>query len=174
VARFVAGDEAACAEVVRLFAPRVRALLVRLVGSRHDADDLCQEVFVRAWRRRAQYDGRGSFEGWLLRSAVHAARDHARRRRPVEALDDDGPGSVRLGPEGAAASGEFHRVLARELADLPVRWREALVLRVLEERSYEEVAQILGLVPGSVRILVMKARRRLEERLGDHLDGGAT
>jgi RNA polymerase sigma-70 factor (ECF subfamily) len=174
VARFAAGDGAACAEVVRLFAPRVRALLVRLVGSRHDADDLCQEVFVRAWKRRAQYDGRGSFEGWLLRSAVHAARDHARRRRPTEVLDADGPGSLRLGPEGAAASSEFHRALVRALAALPVRWREALVLRVLEERSYEETALILGLVPGSVRILVMKARRRLEELLGEHLDGGVS
>ncbi|QDU84603.1 ECF RNA polymerase sigma factor SigE [Planctomycetes bacterium Pla163] len=165
-ARFASGDRRAFADLVRVLGPRVRATLVRLVGSRDDADDLTQETFVRAWRRREQFDGRGSVEGWLLRIAVHLARDHQRRTpRPALELDVERDRDRGPGPEGVASRRELERALRLAIASLPQRLRAPLVLRVVEERPYEEVARILELAPGTVRIQVMKARRRLARAL---------
>ncbi|MEZ5978286.1 MAG: sigma-70 family RNA polymerase sigma factor [Planctomycetota bacterium] len=170
---FRGGDRRAFAELVRVHGVRVRALLVRLVASRDDADDLLQEVFVRAWKRREQFDGRGSVEGWLLRIAVNLARDHGRaKRRPTDPLDAERDVDRGAGPEGHARGRELTAALRASLARLPHRLRAALVLRVVEERPYDEVARILGLAPGTVRIQVMKARRRLAAELAPWLEGG--
>lgn len=173
-ARFATGDRRAFADLVRALGPRVRATLVRLVGSRDDADDLTQETFVRAWRRREQFDGRGSVEGWLLRIAVHLARDHQRRTpRPSLALDAERDRDRGPGPESVARRRELERALRLAIAALPQRLRAPLVLRVIEERPYDEVARILDLAPGTVRIQVMKARRRLARALESWIGPGS-
>lgn len=174
--RFAAGDRRAFAELVRLLSPRVRATLVRLVGSRDDAEDLAQETFVRAWRRREQFDGRGSVEGWLVRIAVHLARDFVRREpRPALELDAERDLAPSRTPDVAATDTELRRALRRAIGQLPQRLREPFVLRVLEERGYDEVARICGVRPGTARIQVMKARRRLMGALapwiGDRPEG---
>lgn len=171
--RFVAGDRRAFGELVRVLSPRVRATLVRLVGSRDDAEDLAQETFVRAWKRREQFDGRGSVEGWLVRIAVHLARDFVRRSpRPVLELDAERDRAQSAAPDAVARDRELRRALRRSIAVLPQRLREPFVLRVLEERSYDDVAAICGVTAGTARIQVMKARRRLMEALRPHLSPG--
>jgi len=168
--RFAEGDRRAFAELVRVLSPRVRATLVRLVGSRDDAEDLAQETFVRAWKRREQFDGRGSVEGWLLRIAVHGARDFVRRSpRPLLELDAERDRASGPAPDAVAKDRELRRALRRSISVLPQRLREPFVLRVLEERSYDDVAAICGVTAGTARVQVTKARRRLMEALRPHL-----
>ncbi len=167
------GDRQAFDRLVRAHFHGIYALVHRLVGNHEDAEDLAQEVFIKAYRSLGYYRGEGSFAGWLRRIALHLARDHQRRwgRRPhLGSLEEEqhpapGPG------EGEAGMRELTRRVARALEELPTSLRAALVLRVLEGRDYEEVAEATGVKPGTVRTQVMKARRRLERALRPWLRG---
>jgi len=174
VARARAGDRAAGDGLVRAFAAEVYGVLFRIVGNHEDAEDLAQEVFVRALSALDLYRGDGAFGGWLLRIAVHVGRDHLRRRgRGPVRLALDGVDEAALGPGGARgaepgatlAHQELSTQLAAALEHLPAPLRAALALRVLEGREYDDVAAALGVRPATARTQVMRARRLLERWL---------
>lgn len=174
VAAATRGERAAFDELVRLHFSAVYALLHRLTGNHEDAEDLAQECFVRAWRHLASFRGEAPLGSWLSRIALSLARDHYRARgtrgelggmrRPL-AWDDAGepnaPNAKGEGPTESLARGETERLLRSALARLPLRLREALVLRAVEGREYDEVAAITGVRPATARTQVMQARRLL-------------
>lgn len=176
VERARAGDRDAFDELVREHFALVYAMLHRHVGNHEDAEDLAQECFVRAWRSLALYRTDGSFQGWLARIAVHLARDHHRgvSRRPRLAsappeLESFAPARD-PGPGETLGQRELGFRLAEALRELPHRLRAALVLRVLEERDYEEVGTALGVTRATARTHVMQARKRLLRWLGPWLE----
>lgn len=166
------GDRGAGDALVRAFASEVYGVLFRIVGNHEDAEDLAQEVFVRALSALALYRGEGPFGGWLSRIAVHVGRDHLRRRGrgPVllalEALE---AGDRRKEPGAALEHEELTTRLAAALEHLPAPLRAALALRVLEGREYDDVAAALGVRPATARTQVMRARRLLERLLAPWL-----
>jgi RNA polymerase sigma-70 factor (ECF subfamily) len=167
IARARAGDRAAFDVLARAHLPRVYSVLFRLLGNHEDAEDLAQESFVRAFGSLRFYRGEGPFGAWLLRIAVHLARDHARSPRGRGASDItaiDLEGSERA-PWQELSQRELSTELARSIASLPEPLRVALVLRVLEGMDYGEVARVTGLRPGTVRTQVMKARKVLARLL---------
>lgn len=178
VARSQAGDRDAFDRLVERHFPRIYSIEFRLVGNHEDAEDLAQECFVRAWGALGLFRDRGSFSGWLVRIAVHLAQDHHRRRGvrgeavPLGELVD--PESPAVGPAQATGRRELQRTLEGAIDALPTNLRVALVLRVLEGLSYDEIGEATGLRPGTVRTQVMKARRWLSRTMGRHLDGGAS
>ena len=155
----------------------------RMSGSVHEAEDLVQETFLRAWKAAADFEGRSSVRTWLYRIATNAAlmNRRARRRRPSESLDQYLPSfdahGVHTGtPEQLQLASKADELLDRQvlaeraravLARLPEMYRDPFVLRDLEELSTAEVAGMLGLEQAAVRQRVHRARLMLRGYLSE-------
>lgn len=160
------GDREAYGRLVRQHFGGVYGLLVRLVGSPEDAEDLCQETFVRAWSALDSLRPNSKLRPWLTRIAVHLFYDYLRRRgRGAGVVELDPlvhePESREEPPFAELQGREMQAVLAAALERLPERQQVAVVLRVVEGRDYEEAAEIMGLRAATVRTLVYQGRRVL-------------
>src|SRR5712692_5560525 len=130
------------ADVVARYADVVYTMAYRLTGDDEEARDLAQDVLIRLHKGLRRYQ-EGNFEGWLYRTTVNAFRDRLRKRKRLreDILPDEPPG-MRTGVvvEEAVAQSELHDVVQKAIVRLPPEYREAVVLRDLEGRSYEEIA----------------------------------
>lgn len=167
VYRAQAGDGRAFDALYEANVGRVYALCLRMSGDRRSAEELTQDVFVRAWRRIVTFRGASAFSTWLHRVAVNVVLDERKRRsrRPAE-LTSEG------NDELAAASGvptdpAIRLDLERALATLPERSRMALVLYAVEGYRYEEVAELMDISVGTVKSHIHRGRAQLMERMGD-------
>lgn len=141
---------------------KVLSVAWRMLGSREDARDAAQEVYVRVYRHLSRFRAGEDFHGWLYRITVNVCRDASRRRRrsPIEAAEAPEP-SVRAMAEETLLLAERRSSVLEALDQLPVRERAALVLRDLEGLTSEEVARILGSRPGTVRAQIASAREKI-------------
>lgn len=167
VVRAGRGDRAAFAELVRRHQAKVRALLLRLCGDRSLADDLAQEVFLRAHRGLVGFEGRSSFGTWVYRISYNVYLNHRTRTRSFAALPEDY--DVRAAaPDDAlsAPRADLRRDLVAAIAELPERYRAVIVLYYLQEVSYPEIAEILELPLGTVKTHLHRAKRLLRQHMG--------
>jgi RNA polymerase sigma-70 factor (ECF subfamily) len=151
-----AGDRAAFGAIYQQFARMVHGILLAHV-SYGDAEDLMQDVFVRAMQQLPSLRETGAFGGWLAAIARHAAFDHHRRIRPAVVPIDKLPG-------GARPDGEAFEVLDT-IQGLPQTYRETLVLRLVEGMTGPEIAARIGMTPDSVRVNLCRGMKLLRERL---------
>jgi RNA polymerase sigma-70 factor, ECF subfamily len=181
-ARAAAGDDLAFETIVERYQTRVFRLACRLTSDT-DAPDVLQETFLQVYRHLSSFRGESQFRTWLYRIASNAALMHRRfrTRRPAEPLDAflprfDADGKhVSTAAELQVASRadelldrQFLAEKAREvMARLPDLYRDAFVLRDLEEMSTEDVAHALGVAPATVRQRVHRARLMLRGYLSD-------
>ncbi len=156
-------------ELVRTHAGRVHRLAYRLTGNSHDADDLTQEVFVRAFRALPSYTP-GTFEGWLHRITTNLFLDGARRRQRIrfDAFADDA-GDRLAGSEPDPGDALVHDLLEPDveaaLQSLSPEFRAAVVLCDIEGLSYDEVARVLDVKLGTVRSRISRGRAQLRASL---------
>jgi RNA polymerase sigma-70 factor (ECF subfamily) len=157
-------------DVVREHGNRVYRLAYRLTGNAHDAEDLTQDVFVRVFRSLADYTP-GTFEGWLHRITTNLFLDRMRRQQKIrfDALPED---TERLAgreasPEAAYNEAHLDADIEAALAALPPDFRAAVVLCDIEQLSYEEIAQTLGVKLGTVRSRISRGRAMLRAALAD-------
>lgn len=166
------GDQEAFAQLVRLHENKVYHLALRLCGSPEDAMDVAQEAFLAAWRALPDFRGEAGFSTWLYRLTSNAAIDHLRKTKKQQgdvSLDDD---ESRLelpddapGPQEAAEGGELCAAVAAGLDRLGDDHRQVLVLRELQQLSYDEIADALGLDLGTVKSRLSRARSALRKIL---------
>ena len=153
-----AGDREAFGRLYEGFGRMVHGILLAH-GPREEAEDLVQEVFLRAFAQLASLRVPAAFGGWLARLARNRATDALRARRTAEPLDEALPGPESTHAEALA--------VMRLVRALPAAYRETLVLRLVEGLSGPEIAGLTGLTPGSVRVNLHRGmtllRRRLEE-----------
>jgi len=175
-ARAAAGDTSAFEALVERFQPRVYRLACRLTNE-NDAPDLVQETFLQVYRHLRSFRGEAQFGTWLYRIATNVCLMHRRAlgRRPVESLDQFLPSFTEDGRHAAmpadlqsasTADDVFDRQLlaakARDgIARLPELYRDAFVLRDLEDLPTSDVARILDIEPATVRQRVHRARLML-------------
>ena len=180
--RAAAGDESAFEAIVTRYQARVFRLAWRLTASEGDAADVLQETFLQVYRKLRAFRGDSRLGTWLYRIATNAALMHrrARSRRPSEPLDAflprfDEHGLHAATPAQLQAPASVEQQLdRRRLAEkalaaidrLPDNYREAFVLRDLEEMTTAQVADVLGLEPAAVRQRVHRARTMLRGYLG--------
>lgn len=170
IASAARGEVRAFEALYRRHAARVHGVIARLVGGdRARAEDLTQEAFVRAWQALAQWEPGAQFRTWLFRIAANAALDVLRRRKTVEfvPLDDTFEAAdTAAGPERLAQGAQEVRRLEEALARLTPEHREVLLLREIEDMSYEEIGRVLALTEGTVKSRLARARAALIEETG--------
>jgi len=189
VARLRARDERAFNELVRAHERRVFGLVFRMLGNREEAEDLAQEVFVQVFKAIDQFRGDSRLSTWVYRIAVnlcknrskYLSRRHANKQDDIDALGDRAPMSTAKGttsgsiarPDDLLVGMQVERVVQQAIDSLEPEFREALILRDVEDLSYEEIAQITGLPDGTVKSRIHRARTQLkaaiERTLGEKI-----
>jgi RNA polymerase sigma-70 factor (ECF subfamily) len=174
------GDGSAFGVLVARHEKRVYRLACRILSDPDAALDAAQETFVRAWRALATFEGASRFTTWLTRIAINQCRNELRRRRTRKhgrpmSLDEPLPGTDATRAEAIADRGAsaFEQLRAREVAEALERAmasldpdeREVLVLREVEDLSYEAMAEILDVAVGTVRSRLHRARATLARRM---------
>jgi RNA polymerase sigma-70 factor (ECF subfamily) len=174
------GQEAAYRELIRRYERPVFALLFRMVRDRELAEDLAQETFVKALNAIGSYRPEFKFSSWIFKIANNAAIDHLRRRE-LDTLSLDGSPHAET-PEamqatalqiGARQESPLDTVEAKELGgaieaaigSLRPEYRSCILLRHVEGRPYEEIAEILNLPLGTVKTYIHRARNELRQSL---------
>lgn len=180
VAIWQAGDLGAFERLVRRHERRVFRLLYRMLGTREEAEDATQEVFLSLHRHGRRFRREARFSTFLYRVAANAAlnrrRSLGRARARVEELGrrqltgEEGP-SLGPGPEDALHGARVQEAVQQALQELPRDLRVAVVLFDLEGRPYKEIAEVLGVPEGTVKSRIHRGRSALRERLGEFVKG---
>lgn len=167
------GEGEAFSELVARYQDRIYRFLLRLTRSHDDAADLTQDAFLRAYQGIARWQPDALFRTWLFRIARNAAFDRLRRDKLaefVELEDDADLPDPAAGPDAAFETAQRLRLLEAALAHLPTEHREILLLREVEDMSYEEIAAVLDLRLGTVKSRIARARAALLERMQAQLE----
>ncbi|HEY1515249.1 MAG TPA: sigma-70 family RNA polymerase sigma factor [Solirubrobacteraceae bacterium] len=173
-----AGDQDAFAELVMSHADRVYGALRRFGLDPDEADEVAQEVFVRAWRGLARFEERSQFSTWLYRIAFNEAQRRLSRRPPprAEPVPDREHDSIlalpeppQLGPDAQTLDREFERTLERALDELPADWRAAVVLRDIEGLSTHDAAGVVGVREAAFKSRLHRGRMQLRALLEPYL-----
>lgn len=165
------GRPDAFSDLVRRYQDRLYNALVHLLGDMEEARDVAQEAFVQAFVKLDTFQRHAAFFTWLYRIAFNRAVSRQRRRRPAASLDEarqqsghepvdaDPPPSHRLEQD------DTRRQVREALSALDEDFRVVLVLREIDDRSYEEIAEILDLPVGTVRSRLHRARLQMRDEL---------
>jgi len=162
----LAGDEDAFGVLVERCRLEFGRYAVAMLGDREAAADAMQEAFIRAWDSLADCRDPEHFRSWFFRILANRCRTAIARRRPrlsVDGLELAAPGRT----DEAAERSELAAALAAALGRLKTEQREAFVMKYVDERSYEEMAALLGVGEDALKMRVARARERLRKLLGD-------
>jgi len=165
-------------ELVQRLGPQLRAYLRRMVRNAADAEDLHQEVLLRIARGLSEFQGRSSVKNWAYRIATNVAIDFLRRSRRIDLIVFD---ESTLEPPGADSDEEDRLILdemnqcVRQVIDgLPPKYRAALVLHDLHDKTAAETAEILEITLANAKMRIHRARAHLREALDRECDFYAT
>jgi RNA polymerase sigma-70 factor (ECF subfamily) len=176
------GHESAHRELIRRYERPIFSLIYRMVRDRELAEDLSQETFVKALNAIDSYRPEYKFSSWIFKIANNAAIDHLRKRE-LDTLSLEGARDA-ITPERAEATAlqikdrgetpleemearELGSAIERAIAALRPEYRSCILLRHVEDRSYEEIAEIMALPLGTVKTYIHRARAELKDALGD-------
>lgn len=156
--------QAAFNSLVEDHGPTLYRVAFRMIGDRHEAEDMVQEAFRSAWKSRRLYqEGRGD-RAWLVSILRRRVIDRWRRHAPPSVFSGDDPLDLEVAPDDPAAN-EFSDEIQHALDRLPTELRETLLLVVVGELTHQEVANMLDIPLGTVLSRVARARSRLREYL---------
>jgi RNA polymerase sigma factor (sigma-70 family) len=167
------GEQDAFEVLVERYKDAVQNLAYRMLGNPTEAEDVTQEVFVRAYTQIATYKPAHKFSTWLLSIASHLAIDQLRRRRFLALPLEDVPflewmADLGTGPEQSALQGEQQDEIQTYLQRLPSKYRAVIVLRYWYDLSYEEISTALNLTPALVKARLHRARELLARYIKDN------
>jgi len=171
VAQAQNGDRAAMDTLLRTHYDRIYNICRRIAGNDADAADATQEALMAIVRGLAKFDNRAAFTTWSYRVATNACLDELRRRkrRPTPAVVDEHEGWSERTPDESAPAFDEQLALRDEmqaaLAELPEDFRTPVVLRDCAGLDYAEIAETLGIPPGTVRSRIARGRSKLAEIL---------
>jgi RNA polymerase sigma-70 factor (ECF subfamily) len=160
--RFARGDLEAFESLFRQFQSEAYGWIVRIVRDRGIAEDLTVETFWRIYRAHARFHPEGNFGAWARRIATNAALDHLRTARREVALREDLAARAQPDP---AVHREVHEQIERAFRELPARLQVVATLALVEEESYKQIAEALGISVGAVKSRVFRAVRLLRRKL---------
>lgn len=170
------GDQSAFAEVVSFYQNKIFQHCYRMLGNKHEAEDIAQEAFIRAYINIDSFDDKRKFSTWLYRIATNLTIDRIRKRKPDYYLDAEVKGTEGLDmysqlasterlPGEEVESRELQRYIHHEISQLPAKYRSIIMLRYLEEFSLQEISEILDIPLGTVKTRIHRGREALRKRL---------
>ena len=180
IARLKDRDEQAFNEVVSAHGDKVFSLVYRMIGNRAEAEDLAQEVFVTVFKTVDTFRSESKFSTWLLRIAANHCKNRIKylsRRRtdwgglddmPEERMADAGRAPMQghiAGPDVMLEAAEMESLMQQAIATLDEEHRLLIVLRDVEELSYEEIGEVSGLPEGTIKSRLHRARMAIKEYL---------
>lgn len=183
--RCISGDEEAFSLIVRNHQRMVYNVAYRFLGSREEAEELAQEVFLRVYKFLKSFEGKSSLKTWIYKITVNSALNRQqwlRRRKQYQQVSlenpdphDDTTLENRLAgsggnPESKALSTELQKKIESSLAALPKRLRIAIILRDIEGLSYEEISEALGINQGTVKSRIARARSAVKDALSGYIE----
>jgi RNA polymerase sigma-70 factor, ECF subfamily len=187
VAELKAGSEAAYAWLIGEFQQPVYGLVYRIVNDPADAADTTQDVFLKVFRGMKHFHGGSSLKTWIYRIALHEAANrrrwwfrHKARETSIEPAESDmtiaGEGAMQVAltdhadsPFDSVAHREVQNQVDKELRKVPEPYRTTLILRDIEEMSYEEIAEVLEISLGTVKSRLTRGRDALRQRLAPYV-----
>jgi len=174
IARFQAGTEVAYIELVNRYKDRLLNFVYRFVGDRDEAEDIVQDTFLKVYKNRHAYREVAKFSTWIYTIAGNLARSELRKRRRHKTfsmsqigLEDKeyDPPDTDAGPE-SQVSGQYEEAeIQRAIRQLPDQFRTIIILRDIQELSYEEISKILDIPMGTVKSRVNRARLKMQDLL---------
>lgn len=170
------GDQSAFEDIVSYYENKVFAICFRMLGNRHEAEDIAQEAFIRAYINIHSYDEDRKFSTWLYRIATNLSIDRIRKKKPDYYLDAEIKGtegltlytqlpSEQLLPEQEVESLEMQHYIQHEIMQLPPKYRSIIALRFMDELSLKEISEILEIPLGTVKTRIHRGREALRKRL---------
>jgi RNA polymerase sigma-70 factor (ECF subfamily) len=178
IARLKERDEQAFGEIVQLYGDKVFSLIYRMIGNRQEAEDIAQEVFITVFKTVDGFRGEAKFSTWLLRVAANHCKNQIKylARRPSEGADmedlpqqGNGPAVPMQAhidpPDVLAEAAELEALMQEAIAELDPEHRLLVVLRDVEEQSYQEIGEITGLPEGTIKSRLHRARMAIKEYL---------
>ena len=172
IERCLKGDQVAWDQIVRMHWRKVFNLAYKFVGRHDEAEDLTQDIFLKIFKALHTFDRRANFQTWLISISRNLCIDHyrsVRKERETMAREVDSadlmPVSRERGPHAELEQLDLRQLIRQALAELPPALREAVVLRDLQEFSYQEIADKLGLPEGTVKSRINRGRLELARQL---------
>ncbi|KEZ47676.1 MULTISPECIES: RNA polymerase sigma factor SigW [Metabacillus] len=170
------GDQNAFAEIVDLYKDKIYQLCYRMLGNSHEAEDIAQEAFIRAYVNIHSYDMDKKFSTWLYRIATNLTIDRIRKKKPDYYLDAEVAGTEGLTmysqvaadvalPEDQVATMELQQMIQKEILKLPDKYRSVIVLKYIDELSLIEISEILNMPIGTVKTRIHRGREALRKQL---------
>ncbi|HXX68702.1 MAG TPA: sigma-70 family RNA polymerase sigma factor [Polyangiaceae bacterium] len=179
VERLIQRDEQAFNALVRTYEGRIFGLMLRMIGNRAEAEDLAQEVFVQVFKAIGSFRGESKLSTWIYRIAINLCKNRSKYLRVRHAGDEEQLDSMDervdpthphrptvadiARPDDMVEGREVERIVRRAIFELEPSFRECLVLRDIEDLSYDEIGAITGLPEGTVKSRIHRARGQLKE-----------
>ena len=185
VERALNEDLAAFEQLVTRYQDKITGFAARMLSDRDEAEDVAQEVFIKAYRHLESFRGASSFSTWLYRITTNLCIDRvrAKKRRPQSAYSLDEPidreedsgkreiADLTFEPSGQIERDELRLQVRQTMAEMPEKQRSVLVMCDLQGMAYEEIAQVLGCPIGTVKSRLFHARADLARRLKPYMRG---
>ena len=165
IRQVLAGDKQAYANIIDKYKNQLYATILRMTKNPQDAQDLVQDAFIKVYRNLDKYDASGSFSGWLYRVAINHCMDEFRKKRysTVQVEIDETKVVNREHPEVVFLKKEKSRQLERLIATLPEDERLIILLRYVNEISYEEISEVMDVPLSTVRNKLHRAKKKMRE-----------
>jgi RNA polymerase sigma-70 factor (ECF subfamily) len=165
------GDMVAFNAMVGRYKDRLMNVIGRMLSSQEEAEDIVQETFVRVYQHRQSFNFQHCFSTWIYTIGLNLARNELRKRRRFKFFDiTEMQGSEKELAVEAKIPSRVPELLSEAVEQLPNKYKEAFLLRDIEEMSYEEVADVLDVPLGTVKSRVNRARLMLREKLQPRME----
>lgn len=170
------GDQAAYEDLVSFYQNKIYQHCYRMLGNAHEAEDMAQEAFIRAYVNIHSFDDKRKFSTWLYRIATNLTIDRLRKRKPDYFLDAEVKGtegldmysqlqSEDISPVEEVEANELQSYIHQEISELPPKYRSIIMLRYLEEFSLQEISDIMDIPLGTVKTRIHRGREALRKKL---------
>ncbi|MGV3467108.1 MAG: RNA polymerase sigma factor SigW [Heyndrickxia sp.] len=176
IKQVIKGDRNAYEDIVELFKDKVFQICYRMLGNRHDAEEVAQEAFIRAYLNIESFKQERKFSTWLYRIATNLCIDRLRRKKPDYYLDaevsgTDGltlysqiPSSERL-PDVEVEHMELQEHIQQAIYRLPEKYRSVIILKYIDDLSLNEISEMMNLPLGTVKTRIHRGREALRKQL---------